>query len=59
MLDMFDGNVERALAAYNAGPARVRRTAGLPAISETRSYVASIIEHAGAFGPSRLAGVTP
>lgn len=59
MLDMFGGNVERALAAYNAGPARVLRSAGLPAISETRAYVATIIDRVGAFDPSRIAGVTP
>lgn len=43
MLDMFDGNVERALAAYNAGPARVLRANGIPAIAETRSYVSNIL----------------
>jgi soluble lytic murein transglycosylase-like protein len=43
LLDQFDGDVEKALAAYNAGPARVRSAGGIPAIAETRSYVASIV----------------
>jgi soluble lytic murein transglycosylase-like protein len=43
LLDQFDGNVEKALAAYNAGPARVRSAGGVPAIAETRNYVASIV----------------
>ncbi|MFL6764540.1 MAG: lytic transglycosylase domain-containing protein, partial [Sphingomicrobium sp.] len=38
LLDSFDGNVEKALAAYNAGPARVRNAGGIPAIAETRAY---------------------
>ncbi len=42
-LDQFDGNVEKALAAYNAGPARVRSAGGVPAIAETKAYVASIV----------------
>jgi len=43
LLDTFDGDVEKALAAYNAGPARVRNAGGVPPIAETRAYVASIV----------------
>jgi soluble lytic murein transglycosylase-like protein len=43
MLDRFDGNVVKALAAYNAGPARVERAGGIPAIRETQGYVAAIL----------------
>jgi soluble lytic murein transglycosylase-like protein len=42
-LDAFGGDVEKALAAYNAGPGRVRKAGGVPAIPETRSYVAAIL----------------
>jgi soluble lytic murein transglycosylase-like protein len=44
MLDLFDGDVERALAAYNAGPGRVLHAGGLPRIAETRAYVSTIID---------------
>jgi len=43
LLDLFDGDVEKALAAYDAGPARVTRADGVPAIAETRAYVAAIL----------------
>ena len=42
-LDRFDGDVEKALAAYNAGPGRVIRSGGIPRIRETQTYVASIM----------------
>jgi soluble lytic murein transglycosylase-like protein len=42
-LDRFDGDIEKALAAYNAGPGRVERAGGIPRIRETQLYVAAIM----------------
>ena len=42
-LDRFDGDLEKALAAYNAGPGRVERAGGIPRIRETQKYVAAIM----------------
>lgn len=42
LLHRYHGNVTFALAAYNAGPGLVDAVHGVPAIAETRSYVARI-----------------
>jgi hypothetical protein len=44
LLKDFDGDLERALAAYNAGPAAVARYGGVPPYAETRSYVREVME---------------
>lgn len=42
-LNTFGGDLEKALAAYNAGPHRVIRAGGVPNIRETQGYVAAIM----------------
>ena len=39
LLDQFGGDVELALAAYNAGPGAVRRWGTVPPFRETRAFV--------------------
>jgi len=48
MLDHFGGDVEKALAAYNAGISRVERAGGIPNIRETQNYVAAIMARVSA-----------
>lgn len=45
MLALFDGNVELALAAYNAGPAAVIAHRGVPPFAETKAYVAAVLDY--------------
>ena len=43
LLTKYDGDVAKALAAYNAGPGAVDKYKGVPPYRETRSYVNRVI----------------
>jgi soluble lytic murein transglycosylase-like protein len=43
LLDRFRGNVEKAVAAYNAGPAAVEKYGGIPPYRETQAYVKNVL----------------
>ena len=54
LLDLYHGNLEKTLAAYNAGETAVERYGGVPPYDETRGYVSNIL---GAYnGRSDLKG---
>lgn len=44
MLSKFGGDVQKALAAYNAGPKAVEKYNGIPPYKETQNYVSSIMK---------------
>jgi soluble lytic murein transglycosylase-like protein len=48
-LDAFDGDVARALAAYNAGPGAVQRFGGVPPYAETQEYVRRVQAYAAEY----------
>ncbi|MFZ7125668.1 MAG: lytic transglycosylase domain-containing protein [Desulfobacterales bacterium] len=47
MMDLFEGDLEKTLAAYNAGPGTVRRYDGVPPYPETRSYIRRVLSDLG------------
>jgi len=54
LLDRFDGDVKRALAAYNAGVQNVLRYDGVPPYPETRAYVSRVLEYYAAIRADTL-----
>ena len=45
LLERFDGNLEKTLASYNAGPGAVEKHQGVPPYRETRDYVAKVLQY--------------
>lgn len=45
LLNQFEGDVELALAAYNAGSRKVREHRGIPPFGATRYYVKKVIKY--------------
>ncbi|MBN1899274.1 MAG: lytic transglycosylase domain-containing protein [Spirochaetes bacterium] len=43
MLNRFDGDLEKSLAAYNAGPEAVEKYQGIPDYRETKTYIENIL----------------
>lgn len=45
LLERSKGNVQLALAAYNAGPQAVKKHGGVPPYRETRTYIKRVLQH--------------
>ncbi len=53
LLDMFDGNVRLALAAYNAGENAVLKKNDVPPYEETRNYIKKVLKYKNTYQKMR------
>lgn len=54
LLNMFDGDLNLTLAAYNAGPTLVKRVKRIPRIPETVNYVKRVLMHYGNYSGKKI-----
>jgi hypothetical protein len=65
LIELFDGNIDLALAGYNAGPGAVQEYGGIPPYKETQDYVVSVkrwwgqgVRRFGGRAPKRVLGAS-
>jgi hypothetical protein len=59
-IDRFGGNIEKGVAAYNAGAGNVEKYGGVPPFEETRNYVKKVLGGAADYSsPAATTGSAP